>query len=223
MNGKTPGPVREFLESLRQRVQHARAETPLPGTPTSLLREVAETEDLAARFAASAETAGCRVHRAGEPGWLAAVREIVRSQSAKKAIVEAQPETALTAERAGELRRALEADGVAVSGERDDESLFTADIAVTGVRGAIAETGTLVCVSGPASARGTSLIPPVHVAVVATSQVVGDLFDAFDRLGGGGRLPANVNLITGPSKTADIEGILITGVHGPGIVHIVLV
>ena len=65
------------------------------------------------------------------------------------------------------------------------------------------------------------MIPPVHIAVVAQAQIVPDLCDFFDGLGGS--LPANINVITGPSKTADIEGILITGVHGPGDVHVVVV
>ena len=69
--------------------------------------------------------------------------------------------------------------------------------------------------------RGASLIPPVHIAVVAQAQIVPDLCDYFGGLGLS--LPANINVITGPSKTADIEGILITGVHGPGDVHVALV
>jgi L-lactate utilization protein LutC len=64
---------------------------------------------------------------------------------------------------------------------------------------------------------------PVHVAVVGEWQIVPDLFDFFESLAAGPNLPANVNLITGPSKTADIEGVLVTGMHGPGQVHIVLV
>ncbi len=87
---------------------------------------------------------------------------------------------------------------------------------------AVAETGTVVCTSGPQSARGSSLLPPIHIALVSEAQLVADLFDLFPRLAAG-ELPANVNLITGPSKTADIEGVLVTGMHGPGAVHLVLV
>ena len=61
------------------------------------------------------------------------------------------------------------------------------------------------------------------MAIIADTQIVADLFDAFERLSTTGPLPANVNFITGPSKTADIEGVLVTGMHGPGEVHIVVV
>ncbi|MCK4342315.1 MAG: LUD domain-containing protein [Phycisphaerae bacterium] len=128
----------------------------------------------------------------------------------------------MTADRVSALREALAADNITVVTERDDETLFNADAAITGVLAAIAETGTFVCASGASSARGSSLIPPVHIALLSAAQIVGDLFDYFDQLDPKDGLPANVNLITGPSKTADIEGILVTGVHGPGAVHVVL-
>ena len=86
---------------------------------------------------------------------------------------------------------------------------------------AIAESGSVVCQTGPATRRVASLIPPMHVAVVGRSQIVPDLCDFFDGLQP--PLPSNINLITGPSKTADIEGTLVTGVHGPGDVHVLVV
>jgi len=227
MNASIPRPVSEFLASLRARMRHIEPRTLLPAEPASLLREVGPDDDVVTRFLASAAAAGCRVYHSKDQDWLAAIREIVRGQAAKKVIIEPQAGTALTAERAAALHQALAADGVATTEQRDDETLFTADVAITGVRSAIAETGTLVCASGPASARGASLIPPVHIALVAQSQLVADLFDAFPAEKVSGTFfagaPASVSMITGPSKTADIEGVLVTGVHGPGEVHVVLV
>ena len=66
-----------------------------------------------------------------------------------------------------------------------------------------------------------SLLPPVHIAVADVDQLLPDLFDLFGRLSRQ-ELPACVSLITGPSKTGDIELKLVTGVHGPGEVHVVL-
>jgi L-lactate dehydrogenase complex protein LldG len=129
----------------------------------------------------------------------------------------------LTEEDARRLAEVLQADGLTTTSAVDDETLFSVDVAATGATMAVAETGTIVCQSGSQLARGASLIPPFHVAVVAVSQIVPDLCDCFARLAALEQLPANVNLITGPSKTADIEGVLVTGVHGPREVHIVLV
>ena len=214
--------VRDFWRELRERMSASVPKTALPEQSAGALRAIALDEDLPARFAATAQAAGCQVHHATDRDWLAIVREILRGHSAHKVVVEPLPGTALTADCAATLREALLADNIAAVRDRDDETLFAADAAITGVRGAIAETGTLICASGESTARGTTLIPPVHIALVAASQIVADLFDAFELLGIWDELPANVNLITGPSKTADIEGILVTGVHGPGTVHVVL-
>lgn len=100
-----------------------------------------------------------------------------------------------------------------------------ATIGITGVSWAIAETGTLAMLAGPGRERLASLLPPLHVAVVAADQVLPDLFDLFAKLGAAGPdgLPSNLVLITGPSKTGDIELTLTTGVHGPGEWHVIAV
>jgi L-lactate dehydrogenase complex protein LldG len=104
------------------------------------------------------------------------------------------------------------------------EALYNTDVGITDVQAAIAETGSLVCTAGPGSARGLSLVPPIHIAIVRRSQVVPDLIDYWTP-SLNAQLPpsSSVALITGPSKTADIEGVLITGVHGPREVHILLI
>ena len=76
--------------------------------------------------------------------------------------------------------------------------------------------------SRPDEPRSLSLLPPVHVAVAERRQILPDLFDLFAALGTD-ELPANVSIITGPSKTGDIELRLVTGVHGPGEVHVLLI
>jgi L-lactate utilization protein LutC len=99
-------------------------------------------------------------------------------------------------------------------------AFFAADVGISGVDGVVAETGTLVLATRPDQPRAASLLPPVHIAVAHHSQVVADLFDLFEP---GADLPACLSLITGPSKTGDIELKLVTGVHGPGELHLVLV
>ena len=84
---------------------------------------------------------------------------------------------------------------------------------ITTVRGAIAETGSVILDAARGSPRGVSLLPRTHVAVVLEAQLVPDLCDA---LALPGPTPSARVWVTGPSKTADIEGVLVTGVHGPG-------
>ncbi len=92
---------------------------------------------------------------------------------------------------------------------------------LTGARWAIAETGTLVLPGGPGRPLGASLWPPVHLAMVPASAVVARLEDALTRPEVV-QSPATV-LVTGPSRTADIEMTLTLGVHGPGRLVVFLV
>lgn len=101
--------------------------------------------------------------------------------------------------------------------------MLAADLGITSATLAIAETGTLVMVAGAGSERTASLLPPVHVAIIEEQQIVPDLYDAFDRLAELEEMPSNVTLITGPSKTGDIELRLTTGVHGPGQWHVIVI
>lgn len=105
------------------------------------------------------------------------------------------------------------------------EAFFAADIGITNVHRLIAETGTVVMATRPNEPRSVSLLPPVHIALAERSQLLPDLFDLFDLfspLPGKSTPPSCLSLITGPSKTGDIELRLVTGVHGPGEVHVIL-
>jgi L-lactate utilization protein LutC len=104
---------------------------------------------------------------------------------------------------------------------QEREAFFTADVGVSGADSLLAETGAVALVSRTNQPRAVSLLPPVHIVVATREQILPDLFDLFaDRWAEG--LPACLSLITGPSKTGDIELKLVTGVHGPGEVHVVL-
>ncbi len=161
----------------------------------------------------------------GEAAW-AVVREIIQGCGARTVLLERAP----AVERL-RLAERLPSIGVGVIGTaRDDpsasrEDYFRADLGITGVDYAIAETGSLVLAAAPDRPRSTSLLPPVHIAVVEAGQVLGDLFDLFisARWNGVPELPSCVTVVTGPSKTGDIELRLVTGVHGPGEVHVIIV
>lgn len=104
-------------------------------------------------------------------------------------------------------------------------AILAADLGISSTDFAIAETGTLAVFAGPGHERVISLAPPVHLAIVTADQIIPDLFDLFRELQSRGwnRLPSNVTLISGPSKTGDIELELTTGIHGPGKWHVLIV
>jgi L-lactate dehydrogenase complex protein LldG len=96
-----------------------------------------------------------------------------------------------------------------------------ADAGLTAVDAALAETGSLVVSSGPGRSRMVSLLPPVHIALVPASSLTPDLFTWTAARGQA--VPAALTLISGPSKTADIEQTLAIGVHGPKRLIVILV
>jgi L-lactate dehydrogenase complex protein LldG len=94
---------------------------------------------------------------------------------------------------------------------------------ITASFAAIAETGTLMLLSGPESPTRNNFLPDTHVVVLRASQVVAAYEDGWDRLRATGAMPRTVNFITGPSRTGDIEQRLVLGAHGPRRLHIVLI
>ena len=94
---------------------------------------------------------------------------------------------------------------------------------VTGAIAGVAETGTLVLISGAQSPSTLNFLPDTHIVVLRAAQVVGAYEEAWDLLRQAGAMPRTVNWITGPSRTGDIEQQIQLGAHGPRRLHIVLV
>lgn len=102
-----------------------------------------------------------------------------------------------------------------------------AEIGVSGIDYALADTGTLVLLARKGQARSISLLPPVHIAVMRPEQIISGLSDLFPLLrseaeAGNRDLSSAITFISGPSRTADIELTLVVGVHGPQQLHVVL-
>jgi L-lactate dehydrogenase complex protein LldG len=97
-------------------------------------------------------------------------------------------------------------------------------LGITGAFCGIAETGTLVILSGAETPTATTLLPDTHVAVLRADRIVAGMEEAFALIAReDGRLPRAVNLISGPSRTGDIEQTIVLGAHGPFRVHILVV
>lgn len=106
------------------------------------------------------------------------------------------------------------------------ESLLEADIGMTSAGYGIAETGTLVYVSGGEQHRLISLLPPVHICLLERHGIVPDMGELFRHTAAdfhsSAAPPQALTFVTGPSCTADIEQTLTTGIHGPGELHILI-
>ena len=168
--------------------------------------------DLAARFRAKAEYLSSTV--AG----IASLAEAPAAVAAYLAANHLAAEAVATADVGGldwvgcglkvEARSAVDADKTGISG------CFSA----------IAETGTLMLLSGPQTPATVSLLPETHIALVDISRIVPTMEDAFALLRAEhGSLPRAVNFISGPSRTGDIEQTIVLGAHGPCRVHLILI
>jgi L-lactate dehydrogenase complex protein LldG len=109
--------------------------------------------------------------------------------------------------------------------ERDQlkDACASADIGITSADYALAATGTFVMLSSANEARLISLLPPIHIAIFPRSRILANLDELLSVLPRPADQTSSMVLITGPSRTADIEQILVRGVHGPGEVYAVIV
>ena len=222
-------PAREaFLHNVRQALTAGRrAGTEPEIEPRGRLGETDSVGDPTARFChqfAKAGGASCVV--TDKAGAVSRVLETLGAKPTGKILLS----QATIIERL-ELASRLRASGLAVAAveqlgpEAARESFFDSAVGITGVQYLISETATIVLMTGVEQPRSPSLLPPVHIAIAEEKQILPDLFDVFStgEWRAQGRLPSCVTLITGPSKTGDIELRLVTGVHGPGEIHVVIV
>ncbi len=216
-----------FLQQVARAVgqgKRYRVQTPQPQTPQRLTLSRQEAVE---RFLSEVEQLGGAAARCHRPEQ--AVQQVLRW------LKDHQVQSVLCWEH-GVLKRlgleqALAAKGLevwsparlqALEPPQRKEVLFSAGAGITGVELAVAESGTVVLPASQQQFRTASLLPPVAVAVVQARQVVADLFDLFDHWSEPEKLPAHAALVTGPSKTGDIQLQLTTGVHGPGHWYVLL-
>jgi L-lactate dehydrogenase complex protein LldG len=156
--------------------------------------------------------------------WPAVVRELLRSAGARHVMAGAGSPLAapLGAVCAGGDPPALLLYDRPI--EELKESLFsTVDAGITSCLGGIAETGGLILHPSPEEPRLLSLVPPIHVVLLDPANLWDTLWQAVRELGWARSIPPNALVISGPSKTADIEQTLAYGVHGPKRLVVVLV
>jgi L-lactate dehydrogenase complex protein LldG len=180
------------------------------------------------RFTAELTAIAGRVHRAATPGAaIDAVAAVCREHRADRVLSWAPEWIAVPG-----LHDALKAEGIAVDfgwlTEGGDRAARLAEldpirVGITGALAGIAESGSFLVVSGAGRSRLASLLVPVHIAVLPADRLYPSLSALLTAHGDLAEQGSNAVLVTGPSRTADIEMTLTRGVHGPGEIHVVLV
>jgi len=185
-------------------------------------------EDLAERFAAEQASTGGEVRRVrGWEGLPGAVAPWLAEREVTSVITGAEP-------RLEPLREALAADGRFTlhrydrapggdPGEAQRKEVFSVDCGITTTWAGIAETGSAVIVPTPAEPRLLSLAVPLHLAVVEASTLLPRLTDFIASGRYQAEVPTNLVLVSGASRTADIEMTLALGVHGPKTLLVALI
>jgi len=165
-------------------------------------------------FKLRAEAVSAEVHRfARKPEAVQFIGEVVRAEGAA---VWAN-DSLLDAEEQGRL--AGQIPGLAFEVTR--EGAEAARVGITEAGWGIANTGTLVMDAAPVARRLASTLPPIHVAIVPTGAIQPDMAAALARISP--QRCGYISMITGPSRTADIERVLTIGVHGPSRLIIIAV
>lgn len=126
---------------------------------------------------------------------------------------------------AAELANALECESLATDMGYDVDDLEQADVGVTECEALIAQTGSVLITSASSGGRALSVLPPHHLVVARREQLLADLSEGFALLRRkyAGNWPSFSSFITGPSRTGDIERILVLGAHGPKQLTILLI
>ena len=189
--------------------------------------------ELLAQLERSAELQSWHFVRAADEGEAAArVVEVAREhgagtvvRSAHEALERMSLDAALA--RAGMESVVLAEGPGGLDAQQRQEVAAGAAIGVTGVDAVIAETASVALVPRKGMSRQASLLPPVYIAVATADQVVATLDDVLalrlDELAQAEEATWYMNLVSGPSRTADIEQTLVVGVHGPGVVYLVVI
>ena len=215
----------EFLRNIRRRTRPGEYRPTLAPdsawTPKEPAPRPERIEDPPARFLRELKAVGGHGFRAaGIEEARGYVVDLVRERGAK--LLVRWDDEELSALGVDEPLSKAGVDVVAWRGLSDfREVTARADVGLSAADWAIAETGSLVLTSGPGRGRSVTLLPPTYVAVLPADRVLRDVPEAIEKYAGG-VLPSNVCFHTGPSRSGDIEMSLVTGMHGPGDVHVIL-
>jgi L-lactate dehydrogenase complex protein LldG len=188
----------------------------------------ADFEALLTRFTAMLTDVGGQVHRASSAVEVCRlIVELARQHDVRRVVVPDAPELARLSASAALTEAGIEVISAAGDPEVVRAAMRSADLGLTGVDYALADTGTMVMLARPGNPRLASCLPPVHIAVLQPDRLLPGLADFMvvfraDHADRWPQISSGITFITGPSRTADIEQTLTIGVHGPREVHVIV-
>ncbi len=157
------------------------------------------------------------VHITSEQDWLGLLEDILRQRNIKDLLYGPRTPIGATLQQkwqnsADDLPELVPYD---VGVEEIKERVFNVAAGITSTMGGIADTGALILWSSEEEPRLMSLVPPIHIAILRADKIYNSLLEVMQKENWSANMPTNAFLISGPSKTADIELVLAFGVHGP--------
>jgi L-lactate utilization protein LutC len=181
----------------------------------------AHTPDLIARWIERAQACSIKVHPT--PDNLAALQtaldQCLAPHAIRRTLLNARSwDDALAAHLA-----AREIEAIRWGSPDCRNEAFACEAAITDCRAGLADSGGILVWSDETFGRSSTLVIPIHIVFLRTSQILPDLVDGLQLAYSRNPRPSNIVIINGPSKTADIEMNLITGVHGPKFLHVILI
>ena len=204
-------------ERILARLRQAPAGAPVPLPDVDAWYAAAPVEDLAARaarFRTHIEAAHAEVHETDETGWPALLFDLAAKKSLRTLLVgNGSPQAATLKSRPQQALKLVTYEQPAAAWRTE---LFEGiDAALTTAKSAIAATGSLNLWPDPSEPRLMSLVPPVHFVLLDAAAIHADLHAAMVAENWVAGMPTNALVISGPSKTADIQQTLAYGAHGP--------
>ncbi len=217
--------IGRIRRGLNNAAQPAASHTVVQTTPSAAVAPGAD--ELRARFIAAFSAVGGKpVEAADESAAIDQLAELMRTAGVRSAAIGEGITTDSNFAAARLSREGYNIIGVAAAREPDGgvkQSLSTVDAGIVEADYAIAPAGTLVLIGQPARPRSLSLLPPVNIVLLRTGRILPDLAAVLRAAGPQTMAAHPMVMVTGPSRTADIEKRIVIGVHGPRELYVVLI
>jgi len=209
---------KDSRDRIFSRLHAATRQSPAPASPPSAMPiRIFSQKEKIEKLKSLMEAMRTEIHLTGAKNWVNTVKDILKKRDVKSLLYAPRTDIGKALEHhwgndAGDLPQLIPYE---MEIEQIKERVFNIDAGITAAAGAIAETGALILWPTEKEPRLMSIVPPLHIAVLQADKVYNSFSEVMKKENWPAKMPTNVVLVSGPSKTADIEMTLAFGVHGP--------